>query len=365
VKFSANKEAFSDAFASCAVAVNSRSPKEILQNVHIKVSDGAALLSATDTETSVIVEAKVESQVVGEALLPPDRVLAIMKETVGDDISFESEGGAVRVSSGSASYNIPTANPDEFPKPKLLEGASAVSVPVAALQAAIKQSSFATDPASSRYALGGVKIERDGDNLAMVGTDGRRLSRIHFADVASDFDCILPVHAANIVQRSKFSDEATAEISHDTNNFQMKCESYIVISRLVEGRYPNWKQVIPAHIGEMNRAAITASSLNQAIRQAAIVADQESRGINFTFEQGALSLSSQAASRGSARIKTDLEYSGDALTTKLDYKFVSDFVRSIDQDSLISIFFRKENESVVIDDGKGGIYVVMPMALDR
>ena len=88
MKFRADKDVFSKAFAACAAAVNTRSPKDILLNVHLEVKDGVASLSATDTDTSIIVKTEVESVADGEALVPQDRMLAIMRETVDDSIEL-------------------------------------------------------------------------------------------------------------------------------------------------------------------------------------------------------------------------------------------------------------------------------------
>lgn len=361
MKFRADKDVFSKAFAACAAAVNTRSPKDILLNVHLEVKDGVASLSATDTDTSIIVKTEVESVADGEALVPQDRMLAIMRETVDDSIELETSGNAVRVSSGRAAFDIETANPDEFPKPAPIDSAKEVKVPVESLQRAIRQTAFATDVDSARYALGGVRIESDGQNIAMIGTDGRRLSVVKFAEATEEWACIVPVHAATIIQRAKL--DGDVGIVSDTNHFQMASYHYTIICRQIEGRYPSWRQVIPADYQQRSRAAIAADMLDRAIRQAAIVADKESRGIDFTFTEGKLSLSAKAQSRGSAKIESAMEYSGASLTTKLDYKFVSDFVRSVDQSEMLAIYFLTPKDSVVFDDCKGGTYVVMPMAV--
>lgn len=361
MKFRADKDVFSKAFSACAAAVNPRSPKEILLNVHIEVKNGVASLSATDTDTSIIVKTEVQSVADGETLVPQDRMLAIMRETVADSVELETDGNSVRVASGSAAFSIQTANPDEFPRPTVIDSAKEVKVPVESLQRAIRQTAFATDVDSARYALGGVRIESDGQKIAMVGTDGRRLSVVLFADASEEWACIVPVHAATIIQRAKL--DGDVGIVSDVNHFQMASYHYTIICRQIEGRYPSWRQVIPADYQQRSRAAIAADSLDRAIRQAAIVADKESRGIDFTFSEGKLSLSSRAESRGSAKIEASLEYSGAPMTTKLDHKFVSDFVRSVDQGELLSIYFAEPKDSVVFDDNKGGTYIVMPMAV--
>ena len=93
----------------------------------------------------------------------------------------------MRVSSGRAAFDIETANPDEFPKPAPIDSAKEVKVPVESLQRAIRQTAFATDVDSARYALGGVRIESDGHNIAMIGTDGRRLSVVQFAEATEEW----------------------------------------------------------------------------------------------------------------------------------------------------------------------------------
>jgi DNA polymerase III subunit beta len=110
---------------------------------------------------------------------------------------------------------------------------------------------------------------------------------------------------------------------------------------------------------------LTAGSLLSAIKQAAIVADTETRGVHFVFSEGSIALSSKTADKGQAAISVPAEYSGEQAEVKLDYKYTSAFLQTCESDEVVSVYVGKPSESVLIEDALGALYTVMPMAIER
>ena len=109
----------------------------------------------------------------------------------------------------------------------------------------------------------------------------------------------------------------------------------------------------------------TVGPLLSAIRQAAIVADSETHGLDFLFDQGELVISAKTANLGASRVSVPISFHGDSIQIKLDYQYVSDFLRLLDAESHCTANIASNTESVLLTTDDGYEYVVMPMALDR
>jgi DNA polymerase-3 subunit beta len=138
----------------------------------------------------------------------------------------------------------------------------------------------------------------------------------------------------------------------------------MIYSRLVEGRFPKWRDVFPTRQKTV-RIDITVGPMYSALRQAAIVADEESRGIDFTFGEGKLVLSGSTAEVGQSRVELPIPYEGEAITVTLDHRFVGDFLRVLDAEKTFTVEIENEESAAVFstDDGYG--YVVMPLSRER
>jgi DNA polymerase-3 subunit beta len=137
-----------------------------------------------------------------------------------------------------------------------------------------------------------------------------------------------------------------------------------IFTRLVEGRFPRWRDVFPQRTGA-TRIDVSVGPLLSAVKQAAIVTSEESRGVDFTFENGTLLLSGRAAEVGQSRIELPLAYDGPALSISLDPRYVQEFLKVLDPDRTITLDLKDAESAAVCltDDGYG--YVIMPLARDH
>lgn len=348
-------ESLGEAYSRCAGVVNPSSPKEVLQNILLRVDDKLTLIGSNG-ETTALAEAEAQIERPGKALIPGKRLGLFVKEFSGL-LSFEVVGDEIIFNAPGATFRIPTANPDEYPAVTLIDG-GATEVDSAALERAIRKTSFACEQDSARYALGGIRIE----DWQVVGTDGRRLAYCPIPNVSGEIRVLVPEKAALLI--ANMLHEEKAYVSHDVTNVQVRCGRYVLNTRQVEGRYPNWRQVLISKEGKY-RASLTAGSLHAAIRQAAITADGETRGIDFTFGDGSINLKSHTADKGHAAVSVPAEYSGDEVKIKLDYKYVEAFLKTCESDEIVSVYLSATTAPAMIVDAGGAEYVVMPMAMER
>ena len=174
-----NREQFLTAFQNVAPVVPTRSPKPILQNVKLSVTESESFLMATDTEVGIRQDVLgVEVAAPGSLILPVGRFGSILRESSDEQLKIESDGTGIVVRGDRSQFNLPAENPDEFPEVALFEEEKYQELPARLLKELVRRTLFATDTDSSRYALGGVLLEFNEDQIIAVGTDGRRLAKM-------------------------------------------------------------------------------------------------------------------------------------------------------------------------------------------
>lgn len=348
-----------------------RSPKEILQNVKIEASEERVTLMATDMETGIRIDVDgVDVQAPGRALLPVSRVGSILRESSDDQLYFETNEKATVVKGLHSEFKLPSSNPDEFPTVAGFEEEAYHELAARLFKEMVRRTVFATDPDSSRYALGGVLLELKGNEVLAVGTDGRRLARMVGVGKSvgghetSGNTTIIPTKSLSLMERSIGDKEEAVHIAARQNDVLLRTSRCTIYSRLVEGRFPNWRQVIPKREVSV-KLNLSVGPFFNAIRQAAIVVDQETRGLDFEFGQGTLLLTAKTADLGQSRVEYPISYDGEPIRMKLDYRFVSDFLKVMEPDANFVMDISTGSEPSVLSTEDGYAYVIMPMALDR
>lgn len=372
MKISCNREKLAAAFQLAASVAPTRSPKEILQNVRITATQGVVRLMATDTEVGIRLELSegVEIEAEGTALLPVARTNAILRESSDETLRLITDESAVQILGNRSKFRMPGANPDEFPPIEGFDEEVYHEIPVQLFRDMVKRTVFATDAESSRYALGGVLLEMDGDTVIAVGTDGRRLARMQGQGVAigghktQGMSTIVPTRAISLMERAVSDNDGVIQLAARANDLLLRTPRCVIYSRLVEGRYPNWRQVLPRR-DQAIQIDMIVGPLFAALRQAAIVTDHDSRGIDFTFADGTLKLEASTATIGSSQVEIPIAYDSAPITMKMDHRFVADFCKVLDPETGFLFELENENSPALLSTPDGYAYVIMPMAKER
>jgi DNA polymerase-3 subunit beta len=371
MKVVCNREKLLAVFQTAASVAPSRSPKPILSNVKMEVGEGGASLLATDLEVSIRIDVDgVEVESPGDAILPLGRFGSILRESSDEKLRIESDGQGTLVRGDRSEFKLPAQNPAEFPAVATFAEEKFHEIPARLFREVIRRTIFATDNESSRYALGGVLLEFEEKTLNAVGTDGRRLARMegpavsHGGHASGESTVIVPSKAMTLLERAIHDDDAEIQIAARANEILVKSPRSVIYSRLLEGRFPRWRDVFPARDGVI-AIELQVGPFHSAVRQAAIVTSEESRGVDFTFGDGNALLAGQAAESGQSRVELPIAYTGDSVTITLDPRFVSDFLKVLDPEKTVTLELKDADNAAVFrtDDGYG--YVVMPLARDR
>lgn len=372
MKISCDREQLLQAFQLAARVAPARSPKPILQNVKLEVSADAAVLLATDLEIGLRhTVSGVDIQSPGVVVLNVTKFGAILRESTDETIHIEADGQGAIIRGERTKFNLSAENAADFPQVTGFEESSYYEIPARLLRELIHRTEFATDNESSRYALGGVKLEFGDGQVTAIGTDGRRLAKMTGPVVTSGNPSeqsqvtIVPSKAMQLIQTAVDPSDAEVQVAFRGSEILVHTPKATISSRLLEGRFPDWRKVFPeTGQGGVKLELAVGASLT-AVKQAEIITSEESRGIDLTFGEGLLVLSGRAAEVGDSRVELPINYDGAELTITLDPRFVKDFLRVLDADKMFT-FEAKDGESAALcstDDGYG--YVIMPLARDR
>lgn len=367
MKLIVEREKLLHAFQMTAAVAPSRSPKPILQNIKLEAADDSATLMATDLEIGIRTEiAGIQVLAPGATILPKDRFGLILRESSDDKLQLESDGAKTRVTGEHSQFQLPTQNPDEFPPVQPFQEERYHELPARFLRELIRRTVYATDSESSRYALGGVLLELTAEGITAVGTDGRRLARQEgpaksVGGHVTTENTIVPTRAIQLVERALADNDGEVQLAARDNDVLVRSQRTTIYTRLVEGRYPKWRDVFPRQ-GDGIQIELSVGPFHSAVRQAAIVTSEDRRGVDFTFGEGKVVLTGHGAELGESHIELPIAYDGTKTPVKLDPRYVSDFLRVLDPDATFTFHLRDAESAVVCTTGDGYAYVIMPLS---
>jgi len=346
-----------EALTAVGRAVQSRGPKPILQNVRI----GDGLITGTDLEVRI-------DRTIGEVcepfLVPHERLLAIVRAATGDDVTLKAGATTVTVRCGGGKWELPTESVNEYPTWEPADLKSVCRLPADQFARAARATTYATDTESSRYALGAVLIEVHDGNPTWVATDGRRLAMVETEtdQAVDDSKTLVPSRVLDIVAGMATGD-GSVQIEANAKEVRFELDGVTITGTLIDGRFPRWRDVLGEPSGEP--AVIDVAELLAAVRSAAIVTSEQSKGIELTWAGDKLTLSARSAEYGESTVRCPVTTGGTTSATKLDPRFVTEFLRSIppDEEPQVDVYATSPQDRVLL---KCGPYtgVIMPLAAE-
>lgn len=382
MKVICDRPALLDAVNLVSSVVASRTPRPQLTAMKLtaaKAAGGAGTLTlaGTDAEASLrLTITRVDVQKSGEALIPADKLRAIVQAEESEaTLTLEAEADACVIRGADARFKIFGFPPADFPPvpdfPASVKGAFAL--PAGEFAHLISRTIFAAARELSRYAFNGVLMKRDGKKLEMVATDGRRLALARSslsgaADLPKEpASCIIPTKALNLVLKLIRDPEQSVRVALVDNQilFSFGDEGdptrAVLASNLVEGSFPNYEDVIPKD--QDKKASFHRETLMSGVRRAALLTNEESRGVRFAVDSDNLNLSSRAPEMGEAEIKVPLEsYNGEPITIGFNPGFITEALKVI-PDEAVTFELKAPNKPGLLRAGPDFLYVVMPVNL--
>jgi DNA polymerase-3 subunit beta len=348
--------------------VSTRTTLPILSNVLIRAEGGHVEFTATDLDVTVAckVEAKVSQP--GATTLPVKKLFGIVRELQGEIEIETDDKNLSSIRSGSSFFKIHGLVADEFPPMPKFKDDKKVSQPQENIRAMIRKTSFAVSTDESRYVLNGIFISLKDGKMTFVATDGRRLALVdEEVDISekSAGEFIVPAKAINELNRL-LQDKGDVEIKFGENqaSFALKNEtgfSVLLITKLIEGNYPNYRQVIPGEAKE--RIAVGREELMQALRRAEIMTSEKANSVKLSFGKNVLTITANSPEVGEARETMAINYKGKELAIAFNPRYLIDPLNALTEDEVFIELIDELSPGVIKINGPF-LYVVMPMRLN-
>lgn len=348
--------------------VSTRTTLPILSNVLLRAEGNRVEFTATDLDVTICCTVECNATKPGATTLPAKKLFGIARELAASDIDLEVDDknvGALR--SGPSFFKIRGLSADEFPPLPNFKDDKKVVLPQAKLKAMLRKTSFAISTDESRYVLNGIFFSLKEHKLTMVATDGRRLALTdEEVDVPekSQAEFIVPSRAVNELNRL-LQEQGDVEIRFSDNQaaFTLKDEkglSVLVITKLIEGSYPNYRQVIPGEAKE--RVSLIREEFLHALRRAEIMTSDKQNSVKLAFTKNSLSITANTPDVGEARETLAVNYKGKDLAIAFNPAYVIDPLNSLAEDEVFLELIDELSPGVLKINGPF-LYVVMPMRL--
>ena len=384
MKFKINRDFFSSGLQLVTSVVGTRKTMPILQNVLIEAEEGKVSLTTTNLDLGARCSVKAEVTELGAVTLPVKELGSIIRQLADMEVSVETGGDPkATITTRGSVFNVMGMESKEFPPLPTLEGQQDFDLDRAELIQMLKNVSYAQSLNEERYMLKGVYFLFSEDELALVATDGRRLAVTkHTLEEKTNEggEFILPSSSVTELERiPDLGNSVRVSFTDRQVAFEMKIgkqkgeeaeegkgfvESVYLVSKVVEGKYPNYKQVIPKD--SFNRSEVERELLQECVTRAALVSDDK---VTFRVKPDELEITGQSL-LGDARESMSIEYDGENATVSFNPRFLLDPLKSLTKDKVYFEFRDDMSPGVFRTDGpKDGdplsfLCVVMPIRTD-
>src|SRR5919204_677406 len=368
MKFSISRDQFLTQLGIAVRGVSTRSAIQTLAGVMIRAGEGSVELQATDMELGIRVRVDTAPERDGAVVLPGRLLLDVVRSLPQDDLSLEHRTSEqdVEVVSGPAKFHLRTLPLDDFPKLPERGDAGAMHVPAGAFVETIGRVARSASRDETRPHLTGVLVSASGQELRMVATDSYRLSvKETTLEKAVDGELEANVPARTLQELSRVATTGSAdeiEITALENQVIFNLGPVVISSRLVEGRFPNYRQLLPeSYEHELN---VNGAELLEVVRRISLLA-QKNAPLRFGFTEGAVEVSAQTPDVGEASESMPVPYKGEPLEIGFNPEFFRDGLESAESDDLVLKLISPLRPGLIQSGDDGGfLYLVMPIRLN-
>jgi DNA polymerase III subunit beta len=361
----------SDLFAQLQTvtrAASTRSAVQALSGVQVVAEGGSIELRATDMELALRVPLAGEVVREGSVVLPARLLVDVVRSLPGDSVSIELRPAEqdVELVGGSATFHIRTLRLEDFPPLPEPEADSRVEVPAAAFVATILKVARSASRDETRPVLTGILVSASGTELRMVATDSYRLSvkeTVLEQPLEGSFEANVPARALQELSRiAQAGEEDRLTVSVRTNQVVFETAGILLSSRLIDGQFPNYRQLLPdAYDHELQLAG---AEIADVVRRISLLA-QKNAPLRLAFREGELTVSARTPDVGEASETLPVPFQGEPLEIGFNPDFLRDGLESVDSGDLVLKLISPLRPGLIqAADGSGFVYLLMPIRLN-
>ncbi|MDA8169342.1 MAG: DNA polymerase III subunit beta [Nitrospiraceae bacterium] len=346
--------------------VEKKSTMPILSHFLLTASKEGSTITATDLETAIRepVEATVEGG--GKLCIPARKLFEIVREVDGDIVIETEDSQWIRVKSGATSFRLACLPADDYPLWPDLGASEQVELPAEKLSEMIEKTVYSAGESDTRYTLNGILFHLDPEkkDLTIVGTDGHRMAVISMGleDMQGEEKKLIVQRKAAAELKKFLAGAGKVRLSLGKNHILFKVGQVEFLTRLIEGTYPNYTQVIPA--GNEKKLHLDRDAFIKALRRVSIMSRERSNAIRVDAANGALTLTSSNPDLGEARDEVPTDYSGEELSLGFNARYLIDALNAMGGEKVV-FELQDPLSPTLLRPAEDGSYrcVIMPMRI--
>jgi DNA polymerase-3 subunit beta len=374
MKFKINRDHFFGGLQQVLNVVGTRATMPILSNVLIQAENGEIALTTTNLDLGIRCKIKAEIAEKGALTLPVRKLASIVRELPSLDVEVETySNNQAKITSGTSLFRIMGIGADEFPPLPSFNDQHSFVLRQDELGRMLKSVSYAQSTDETRYIMNGVFFNFSENGLTLAATDGRRLAVISKELEVTEENAghlILPAKTVAEVERLlgqgenvriAFNDRQVAfEINTKGEEAETKDSIYLV-SKVVEGNYPNYRQVIPKETDQ--HIKVNRESFASCVRRAALVSSDKNNSVKINVAPNVLQVTGSSPEYGESNVSLNVEYNGPDVTVAFNPQFLLDPLKALTRDEVI-FEFKDELSPGVIRTPDSFLCVIMPLRLN-
>lgn len=347
-------------------ALGGRPTLPILGNLLLKVEDNVLSMTATDLEVELVSKVTLEGDFEAGSITVPSRKFLDICRGLPDDsiITFVLEGDRVQVRSGRSRFSLATLPANDFPNIEDWQSEVEVSLIQSDLRTLIEKTQFSMANQDVRYYLNGMLFEIDGTTLRSVATDGHRMA-VSQTQLGADFaqkQIIVPRKGVQELVKLMDAPEQPVVLQIGSSNVRAEVNNFIFTSKLVDGRFPDYRRVMPQSTNKTLEAS--CDELRQAFSRAAILSNEKFRGVRVNLAGSEMRITANNPEQEEAEEMLDVTFEGDAIEIGFNVSYVLDVLNTLRCEK-VRVSMSDANASALIEnaDDDSAMYVVMPIRL--
>ncbi len=348
----------------CAV-LSSRPNIPVLNNVLLHIEDGNLTITGTDLEVELSTHAQLTSGTNGKFTIPAKKFLDICRSLPDDaeiSVSFEEDRAIVR--SGRSKFNLATLPAEEYPNLTDWQSEVDFTIAQATLRRLIEATQFSMANQDARYFLNGMKFETEGNLLRTVATDGHRLAvcTIALEQELQNHSVIVPRKGVLELSRLLEPSDQPARLQIGTNNLRICLDGIVFTSKLIDGRFPDYRRVLPRNADRILEAEW--ETLKQAFVRAAILSNERFRSVRLQLSRNQLKITATNPEQEEAEEIIDVSYNGEEMEVGFNVSYILDVLNAL-KCQRVRMRLTDASSSCLMENSEDSSaeYVIMPMRL--
>ena len=334
----------------------------ILSNMLCETKDTLIKLNTTDLDIGISCEIPAHIYEEGAITIPAKRFSDIIRELPDGDVTIHAhKNNQIDIEGEKYRFKLIGLPKEEFPKFPEFKDKEAVKIKQSDLKEMIRLTAFAVSHEESRYVLNGILLEISGHTIRMVATDGRRMAKIEkklSSAAHKDTAVIIPLKAIQEINRN-LKDEGSVSFVVGTNQVLFDIEGVLIATRIVEGEFPNYNQVIPKEVSQ--KLKVQTLDFLSVLRRAHLLSTQDFQAVKFELFKDKLVVSKITPDVGESREELEVEYGSSELMVGFNPQFFIDVLKNIDEDMTEWEFMGSDKPGILRQGDY--IYLALPMRI--